>query len=99
MKQKSHQCCTCRAFQAYYTRGYCSLLREKNGYCSTHKKVVEKSDGCGKWHVRHITRKDRIRIALLSIPEIYGKIAVIEQILKEEKEAEEILNDKDGSDN
>lgn len=95
MEQANHKCCTCRSFHAYYTRGYCQLLREKNGYCTAHQKVVEKNDGCDNWHIRYVSRKDRMRIALRSIPEIYDKIAVIEQILKEETELNKIKDEKD----
>lgn len=83
---ENKKCWSCGSFRAYYTRGYCCLLREKNGYCMRHQKVVEKRSGCEKWHRRYILKNDRVKIVLNSIPEIYNKIAVIEQILKEESE-------------
>lgn len=88
--EENKKCWGCRSFKAYYTRGYCCLLREKNGFCMQLKKVVEKCDSCDKWRCRYISKSDRAKIALNSIPEIYNKIAVIEQILQEEIEADNL---------
>lgn len=94
MKQENKRCWSCGYFRAYYTMGYCSLLKEDNGYCNRHNKIMKKNDNCDKWQCRHISREKRTRIAVNSIPEIYKKIAVIEQILQEEIELHNIKNDE-----
>ena len=95
MKQENKRCGSCNSFRAYYTKGYCCLMKESNGYCIRHDKVMEKGDICEEWHCRHLSRKKRIRIVVNSIPEIYGKIAIIEQILKEDDELQKIIDETD----
>ena len=85
MNEKKGKCCSCRSFHAYYTKGYCCLLREKNGLCMRHNKITAKSESCEEWHCRKsLSKAERKSIAVNSIPEIYNKIALIEQIIKEE---------------
>lgn len=86
MEQKTRRCANCYHFKAYYTRGFCCLLKENNGYCHQHEKIMEKDDCCDKWLRRRTSKEKRTRIIVNTIPEIYHKIAVIEQILKEESE-------------
>lgn len=95
MKQSNKRCWSCGSFRAYYTRGYCCLLKENNGYCSRHEKITEKCDSCDNWYCRRIPKEKRIRIAVNAIPEIYHKIAVIEQLLKEETELQKLRDETD----
>lgn len=88
MKQENKRCGNCGNFSAYYTRGYCCLLKEDNGYCRRHEKIMEKGDGCDQWRCRRFSRALRTKIAVNAIPEIYHKLSVIEQILKEDKEVQ-----------
>ena len=97
MKQENKRCGNCNSFKAYYTKGYCCLMKESNGYCVRLSKVTEKSDICGEWHCRRISRKKRVRIAVNCIPEIYNKISVIEQILKEDNELQKIIEETNGN--
>lgn len=90
MKQDNKKCRSCGYFRAYYTRGYCCLMKENNGYCSQHKKIMDKSDSCDKWYCRHTSKEKRTKIAVNCIPEIYNKVAVLEQLLKEENELQKI---------
>ena len=71
------------------------MLKEKNGYCSMHDRVTEKSDGCDEWWRRRSSSKKRTRIAVNAIPEIYNKVAIIEQLLQEESELKRLIDDKD----
>lgn len=84
------KCGSCGYFKAYYTRGFCCLLREDNGICHYSNKVMKKSDSCDKWYCRRSSKDKRIKIAVNCIPEIYNKVSVLEQILREECEAEEL---------
>ena len=97
MKQENKKCGSCGGFRAYYTMGYCCLMRENNGYCVKHKKITQKSDCCDDWHYRHISRKKRTIIALNSIPVIYKKVAVIEQVLQEDIELRKLLDEADSA--
>lgn len=69
MKQDHKKCGYCGSFNAYYTRGYCSLLKESNGYCNRHKKIMEKSDCCDKWYCRRISKARCTRTVVNAIPE------------------------------
>ncbi|MDE7164795.1 MAG: hypothetical protein K2O04_05185 [Clostridiales bacterium] len=95
MKQSNKRCWSCGSFRAYYTKGYCCLFKEKNGYCARHEKITEKSDSCDKWHCRRTPKEKRIRIAVNAIPEIYHKIAIIEQLLMEESELQKLRDESD----
>lgn len=99
MKQENKRCRSCCSFRAYYTMGYCSIMKENNGYCSRHERVANKSDSCDQWHRRLMPRVKCIKVAVKSIPEIYKKIAVIEEILKEDAELRKIYNETDSIDN
>ena len=92
MNQDHKKCCYCGSFSAYYTRGYCCLLKENNGYCSRHKKIMEKNACCDQWSHRRTSRKRRIRTVVNAIPEIYNKIAVIEQLLNEDAELQKLID-------
>lgn len=92
MEQDHKKCGYCGSFSAYYTRGYCSLLKENNGYCSRHKKIMEKNECCDQWSHRRTSRKRRIRTVVNAIPEIYNKIAVIEQMLNEDAELQKLID-------
>ena len=94
MKQDHKTCAYCYYFRAYYTRAYCCLLREKNGYCAKHEKVAEKCDSCDMWCGRRTSKAKRIKIVLSCLPEIYYKIAVVEQLLKEETGLQKIRDEK-----
>ena len=93
MKEENRKCGNCGSFRAYYILGYCCLLRENNGYCNKYNKAMQKCDCCDKWHSRYISRKKRTIIAVNSIPLIYQKVAVIEQILQEDNELRKILDE------
>lgn len=95
MKQSGKTCGSCGYYSAYYTRGYCSLSKEKIGYCNHHKKITDRSDSCDRWRCRYTSRNVRTLIAVNCIPEIYNKIAVIEQILNEEIELKKIKAETD----
>ena len=95
MKQSNKKCGYCASFAAYYTRGYCSMTKEKIGYCSHCKKIMDRGDSCDRWRCRHTSRNVRALIAINCIPEIYNKIAVIEQILNEEIEQRRIKTETD----
>ena len=95
MKPENKRCRSCGSFKAYYTMAYCSLMRENNGYCSRHRKVTEKDGSCEEWHCRHLSRKRRTSVAVNSIPEIYKRVAVIEQILLEDAELRKIYDEAD----
>lgn len=97
MKQENKKCGSCGSFSAYYTMGYCCLMRENNGYCGKHNKVAQKSDFCDDWRCRHISRKKRTIIAVNSIPVIYKKVAVMEQILQDDNELRKILDEADSA--
>lgn len=86
MSETKKKCCSCGSFSAYYTRGFCCLLKEKNGFCRRHNKIMEKSDSCDDWHCKRTSKERRIRIVMWSFPEIYNKIAILEQLLTEESE-------------
>ena len=86
MKHDYRKCYFCINFRAYYTMDYCCLVKENIGYCNCHKKIVNNDDGCSEWHFHYTPKETRTKIALNSIPELYEKIAVIEQILKEDIE-------------
>lgn len=73
------------SFSAYYTRGRGAVFKENNGYCARHKKLMEKDDSCDRWHYRHVPKEKRTGLAVNAITEIYGKLAVIEQMLQEDK--------------
>ena len=92
MNQDHKKCSYCNSFSAYYTRGYCCLLKENNGYCSRHKKIMEKNEYCDQWCHRRTSRKRRIRTVVNAIPEIYNKIAVIEQMLNEDAELQKLID-------
>lgn len=93
MKDDNRKCWNCGSFRAYYTRGYCCLLKENNGFCNRNNKIMEKSDSCEKWFSRHTSKEKRTRIAVNSISEIYQKVAVLEQLLMDELEVEKLKND------
>lgn len=93
MKQDHKKCCYCGNFSAYYTRGYCCLLKENNGYCSRHQKIMEKDNSCAQWRCKRISRERRTRTVVNAIPEIYNKVAAIEQLLFEDAELKK-LSDK-----
>ena len=85
MEQNGKTCARCLRFSRYYTMGYCTLIKETNGYCTLRKEVKESEDGCDQWHCRYISKEKRKIVAIRCIPELYKKIAVIEQILQEAK--------------
>lgn len=85
MKQENKRCGSCGSFCAYYTRGY----------CNRHKKVTEKGESCDRWFCRRTSSEKRIRAVVNSIPEIYNKIAVIEQMLKEDCELQKMTEETD----
>ena len=99
MKQDNKKCWSCGSFRAYYTKGYCSLLKERNGFCYRHHKIMEKTDSCDNWHCCRLSREKRTRVAVNCIPEIYNKIAAIEQILREDRELEKIKNETTNNNN
>ena len=96
MKQENKRCGSCGYFKAYYTMGYCCLMRENNGYCARHNKVIEKCNGCENWYCRRIPKERRAKIALRSLPEICKKIAVIEQLLQADDELRKMRDETDG---
>ena len=51
---------------------------------------MQKSDSCDQWHCRRTSKAKRTAIAVNAIPEIYHKVAIVEQLLKEEKEIEKL---------
>ena len=55
MKQEDKRCYSCGSFRAYYTRGYCSLMKESDGYCNRHNKVMEIGDCCDEWRSRYLS--------------------------------------------
>ena len=95
MNEKNKKCWSCGRFDAYYIRGFCCLLKESIGFCREHDKIVEKSNTCDKWYCKRTSKEQRIKIAMRSLPEIYNKIATLEQILMEESEILKIRNDID----
>ena len=95
MKQENKRCWGCGYFRAYYTMGYCCLMKENNGYCVRHNKVTEKCDGCDAWYCRRIPKERRAKIAMRSLPEIYKKVAVIELILQDDEELSKMRNETD----
>ncbi len=95
MKQENKKCWSCGYFRAYWTRGYCCLMKEKNGLCWKHNKVMDKSDSCEDWNYKLTSKEKRIKIAANCIPEIYQKVAVLEQLMTEEMELEKIRNETD----
>ncbi len=93
MEQKDKQCWNCSNFHAYYTQGFCCLVRENNGYCSHCKKIMQRTDGCDQWHFHFTAKVRRLNLALNAIPEIYKTVAAIEQILQEESELQKLSNE------
>ena len=83
MDGSSKKCGSCCSFRAYYTKGYCNLKKENNGYCCRQEKIVSKTEYCDDWRRKHMSSVRRLAIVIKSIPIIYDKIAVVEQILKE----------------
>lgn len=99
MKQENKKCRSCGSFRAYYTTAFCSLMRENNGYCSRHGKVTEKNDSCDHWRCRYLLRDKRTRVVVKTIPEIYKKVVVIEQILRQDAELRKIYDEIDDTEN
>ena len=46
------ECCTCKYFTAYYTKGYTCYLRENCGECFQTQQVMKKHDGCPLWRYK-----------------------------------------------
>lgn len=46
MNEMKKRCWSCGKFNAYYTRGFCCLMKEDNGFCREYNKVVKKTDTC-----------------------------------------------------
>ena len=86
MEATGKTCARCLRFRRYYTMAYCTLEKETNGYCSLRKEVKENGDSCDKWHCRYLSKEKRKNAAIRCIPELYKKLAIIEQILQEAKE-------------
>ena len=42
MNEMKKKCWSCGKFSAYYTRGFCCLMKEDNGFCREYNKVVKK---------------------------------------------------------
>lgn len=87
------RCWNCSNFHAYYTRGFCCLVKEENGYCALHEKVMMRTDACEKWHCHYTSRQQRFNIALNATLQIYKTLSEIEQILQEEKELREFIGE------
>lgn len=95
MNEMKKRCWSCGKFNAYFTRGFCCLMKEDNGFCREYNKVVKKTDTCDKWYCKRMSKERRIKIVLRSLPEIYDKIAALEQILTEETELQNIKDEID----
>ena len=93
MNEKNKKCWSCSDFHAYYSKAYCCLLKENIGYCQRHCKIVEKSGSCADWYCRRTSKEKRCAIAINAIPEIYNKLAIVEQLLQEEREIERLDHD------
>lgn len=95
MTEEKKKCQSCRSFRAYYSRGYYCLLKENIGFCQRHSKVMEKSDSCNDWLCRKTDRNARKKMAIDAIIGVYGKLAVIEQIINEDNELIKIREEMD----
>ena len=95
MKEENKQCWSCGRFERYYTKGYCNLQKENVGFCSYQNKIVCVNETCMMWKYRQRVRYMRKQMAITSLCEIYDKITVIEEILKEENELDKIKNETD----
>ena len=90
MYKVRQKCFNCHYYRAYYSIGYCNLFRERFGNCEQCNQVTRDDGYCEKWHSRRTSIKQRALITMESIAEIYEKLAIVEQVLKEEIEIEKI---------
>ena len=95
MEQSNKRCWNCVSFRAYYTRGFCCIMKEDIGLCRRQDIIVGKRDSCESWRFRYLGKDERRRIALGAIPEIYNKIADIAEILKDETELIKFKNESE----
>ena len=90
MKEENKKCWSCGKYDAYYTQGFSYFNKEKIGYCCVHNKITDNKDSCGEWCYNQRRRNLKKAVALKSLTEILSRLAVIEQILKEEHELDKI---------
>lgn len=95
MKEENKKCWSCGKFHAYYTKGFCNLQKEEVGYCTSHNKIVNKSESCKTWRYCERVRNMRKNMAINAIVDISTKMEVIAEILKEEINLEKIKDEKD----
>ncbi|MCH5159368.1 MAG: hypothetical protein J1F66_00775 [Clostridiales bacterium] len=57
------------------------------------RRLWKKSDKCENWHCCSIPRRRRAYIAVHSIPKIYQKIAIVEEILHEDEIIAKLRNE------
>lgn len=85
-----HKCGNCGRYNTFYTKGYCSFLREKFGYCGKHEKVVSDGEVCEYWKGRGARRRDITRgVVLRSLEKGLTDIAALKQIFAENFDSEE----------
>lgn len=90
MEKYSKECFGCNHYRAYYSREFCHLFRERFGCCNKQNKIVKENNYCDEWRRRRVSSTQHISLAVVSINEIYQKIATVEQMLKEEIAVEKL---------
>ena len=90
MQEKQKECFACGNYQAYYRKGFCYFDKENFGFCTRHKKIVNKHESCECWRNNCHVRGLRKAICYKKLDEILSNLSEIKQILAEEQEEEKI---------
>ena len=90
MEENSKKCFGCNHYQAYYTRAFCNLFRERFGYCEKQGKIVKENDYCDVWRKRRVSSAQYTSLAMGAISEIHEKVTIVEHMLKEEIAVEKL---------
>ncbi|MDE6059707.1 MAG: hypothetical protein K2G44_06700 [Clostridia bacterium] len=88
--EKKKECYACGNYKPYYTKGFCYFDKEKFGFCTKCKKIVNKHENCEYWRNIYHLKGLRKAICYKKLDEILSNLSEIKQILAEEAEEEKI---------
>ena len=88
MSEERRKCFNCNHYYAYYTKSFCNLTRERRGYCQRYDRITDECNNCEEWRRKRVAGKQCVALAIDGISKIYEKLAIVEQLLKEEIEIE-----------
>ena len=93
MKEINKKCWSCAWFHNYYVKGIYKFDRKELGECAMHDTIVSQYDTCEQWKNAVSLKKLNKDFAINYLNEIYNRLTVIEEIIKEANELTKIQNE------